>query len=90
LLFFCIFQDKLFRNPSFAFWGIKRAYDFESLSVCWLFPRKTVQIDSICLDCKEPITVRVKDGIIQSQEPEGLIGHAAVPIGKWMVNIAYS
>ena len=34
--------------------------------------------------------VKVKDGIIQSQEPEGLIGHVSLPIGKWMADPAYS
>jgi hypothetical protein len=32
----------------------------------------------------------VKDGEIQVEEPEGLIGHVSVPIGRWMFAIPYS
>jgi hypothetical protein len=32
----------------------------------------------------------VKDGKIESEEPEGLIGYVAVPFGRWMFNIPYS
>jgi hypothetical protein len=44
----------------------------------------------VCLDCGEPIQVKVKDGKIESKEPEGLIGYVAVPFARWMLNIAYS
>lgn len=63
---------------------------FESLAVCWLFPGKTVQIDSRCPDCDKPISVRVKDGKIISTEPMGVIGHVSVPFGKWVLNMPYS
>jgi len=49
-----------------------------------------VQIDSVCLDCDEPITVKVKDGKIESEGKEGLIGHVSVPFGKWLFNMSYS
>ncbi|MEW5735539.1 MAG: organomercurial lyase [Thermodesulfobacteriota bacterium] len=60
------------------------------MAVSWLFPGKTVQIDSVCLDCGEPVRVTVKDGAIVSAEPEGLVGHVSVPIGRWVFNIPYS
>ena len=63
---------------------------FESLAVCWLFPGKTVRIDSKCLDCGEPIRVDVKDGKIEHEEPKGLIGHVSVPFGQWIFNMPYS
>ncbi|MDY6933423.1 MAG: hypothetical protein SVZ03_04275 [Spirochaetota bacterium] len=49
-----------------------------------------MQIDSVCLDCGEPIRVHVKDGNIELEEPKGLIGHVSLPIGRWFFNIAYS
>ena len=49
-----------------------------------------MQIDSVCLDCGEPIRVEVKDGKIEAVEPKGLIGYVSVPIGRWMFNIPYS
>jgi hypothetical protein len=44
----------------------------------------------VCLDCGEPIQVKVKDGKIESQEPEKLIGYVAVPFTRWMINAPYS
>jgi hypothetical protein len=49
-----------------------------------------IQIDSVCLDCGNPIRVTVKDGKIESEEPAGLIGHVSVPFGKWIMNIRYA
>ncbi|MBU0994334.1 MAG: alkylmercury lyase family protein [Proteobacteria bacterium] len=60
------------------------------MAVCWLFPGKTVKIDSVCLDCGEPVCVEVKDGKIVSEDPKGLIGHVSVPFGRWIFNIPYS
>ncbi|MBT3310426.1 MAG: hypothetical protein HN737_08915 [Desulfobacterales bacterium] len=60
------------------------------MAVCWLFPGKTIRIDSVCLDCGESIRVEVKDGKIIGEEPEGLIGYVSVPIGRWAMKWAYS
>jgi hypothetical protein len=49
-----------------------------------------VRIDSVCLDCGEPVRVDVKDGVIETQEPEGIIGHVSLPMNRWMINIPYS
>jgi len=49
-----------------------------------------VRIDSVCLDCGEPIRVDVKDGKIELEEPKGLIGHVSVPVGKWMMNLPHA
>ncbi|HTX69797.1 MAG TPA: hypothetical protein VMH50_11730 [Thermoleophilia bacterium] len=38
----------------------------------------------MCPDCGEPITVEVKDGVIVSQDPGGLIGYSAAPFSKLM------
>lgn len=34
---------------------------FESLAICWLFPGRSVSVDSPCLDCGEPIRITVRD-----------------------------
>ena len=63
---------------------------FESLAVSWLFPGKKVRIESPCLDCGEPITIEMRDGIIEKADPEGLIGHVSVPVSKWRPDVAYA
>ncbi|TFG93464.1 MAG: hypothetical protein E4H15_01285 [Syntrophobacterales bacterium] len=60
------------------------------MAVCWLFPGKTIRIDSPCLDCGEPICVEIQDGTIKKEEPEGLIGHVSVPFVKWRQNVPYA
>ncbi|MBW1686456.1 MAG: hypothetical protein JRS35_15480 [Deltaproteobacteria bacterium] len=60
------------------------------MAVCWLYPGKTVQVDCPCLDCGEPIRVRMKDGVVESTEPKGLVGYVAVPFWKWFENIAFA
>jgi len=44
----------------------------------------------VCLDCGEPVRVEVKDGRIETEDPEGLIGYVSVPFGRWMFSIPYS
>ncbi len=56
---------------------------FESLALSWVFPGKAVQIDSPCLDCGEPLRVVVKDGMLRSREPEGIVSYVDVPLGRW-------
>jgi hypothetical protein len=63
---------------------------FESLAVCWLFPGKTVRVDTPCPDCGEPIRVDIRDGVILKAEPEGLIGYVAVPFGSWRKDMGYA
>ena len=56
----------------------------------WLYPGKTVQVDSVCLDCGEPVQVKVKDGKFESRDPEGLIGFVALPFTRWFFNVPYA
>ncbi|HNQ19291.1 MAG TPA: hypothetical protein PLW90_03970 [Smithellaceae bacterium] len=60
------------------------------MAVCWLFPGKTVNIDTPCLDCGEPMHLEVRDGVILKAEPKEIIGYVAVPFARWMENISYS
>jgi hypothetical protein len=55
----------------------------ESLAVCWLFPGKEVKIEARCLDCGDPIIIRMKDEEILEANPETIIGHITFPISKW-------
>jgi hypothetical protein len=34
--------------------------------------------------------VDVKDGKIEREDPKGLIGYVALPIGRWMFSIPYA
>ena len=49
-----------------------------------------VQVDSVCLDCGGPIQVVVKDGKIESRDPEGLIGFVALPFSRWLLDVPYA
>jgi hypothetical protein len=34
--------------------------------------------------------VRIKDGVVERAEPEGLMGYVPVPFWKWFENIAFA
>ena len=49
------------------------------LAVCWLFPAGTeIRIDTSCLDCGQPISVRMRDGEILEVNPPTAVGHMNV------------
>ena len=45
------------------------------LAVSWLFPGQEVRIDATCLDCLEPIRLRIQDGEVLEAVPSTLVGH---------------
>lgn len=45
----------------------------------WLFPGKEIRIDTRCLDCGEPILVRMRDQQILEVSPETTVGHVNIP-----------
>ena len=47
--------------------------------MCWLFPGKTVRVETACLDCNEPIAVEMRDGQLLTVEPPEVIGHLNQP-----------
>ncbi len=49
----------------------------------WLFPGREVRIDALCLDCAEPMVVRLRDEEILEVDPPTLVGHANIPLPKW-------
>ncbi len=48
----------------------------------WLFPGAEVRIDTRCLDCGEPIVVRMKDEQILEVNPASTVGHMNIPFAK--------
>lgn len=62
----------------------------ESLAVGWLFPGQEIQIETVCLDCGEPIRVGIRDGVVQSQDPPGIYGYVDIPFREWRQNWPYT
>jgi hypothetical protein len=54
----------------------------EVLAVRWLFPGTEVRIDADCLDCGEPILIRMRDEDILEVDPPTTVGHMNVPLAK--------
>ncbi len=48
----------------------------------WLFPGSEVRLDTRCLDCGEPIRVRMRDEEILEVDPPTTVGHMNVPVPK--------
>jgi hypothetical protein len=57
-------------------WGI------EVLAVRWLFPGTEVRIDSNCLDCGQPIRIRMRDDKILEIDPPTAVAHMNSPLAK--------
>ena len=55
----------------------------EVLAVRWLFPGKEVRIDTVCLDCGEPIIVRMRDDEILEIDPPSAVTYLMSPFAKW-------
>jgi len=62
----------------------------ESLAACWVFPGKSVQIDSPCLDCGAPLRVVVRDGVIENRDPEEIVLYVDLPISLWSKDWPYT
>jgi hypothetical protein len=59
----------------------------EALSLGHLFPGQTVETTTTCLDCGEPIVVRLRDTRLISLEPSTTVAHANLPIAQWYPDI---
>ena len=55
----------------------------EALAVSWLFPGAEVGIESLCPDCGDEISLRMRDGGLLELAPEAVVAHINVPVGKW-------
>ncbi len=58
------------------------------LAVRWLFPGTEVRIDTHCLDCGEPILIRMRDEEIVEVNPPTTVGHMNVPLSKLLAGEA--
>jgi hypothetical protein len=47
-----------------------------------LFPGSEVRLDTRCLDCGQPIVVRMRDEEILEVDPPTTVGHINVPFSK--------
>jgi hypothetical protein len=63
---------------------------FESLAISWLFPGGEVSVDCPCLDCGEPINVRMRDGNVLVATPPTIAAHVGLPAWRWRENWAYT
>jgi hypothetical protein len=54
----------------------------EVLAVRWLFPGTEVRIDTDCLDCGDPIVIRMRDEEILEADPPSTVGHMNVPLAR--------
>ncbi len=52
------------------------------LAVRWLFPGTEIRIDTRCLDCGQPIVVRMRDENILEVNPTTTVGHMNIPLAK--------
>ncbi len=52
------------------------------LAVRWLFPGTEIRIDTSCLDCGQPILVRMLDDRILEVNPKTTVGHINIPFAK--------
>jgi hypothetical protein len=57
-------------------WGI------EVLAVRWLFPGTEIHIDTSCLDCGQPIHIRMRDEEILEVNPPTTVGHMNIQFAK--------
>jgi hypothetical protein len=55
----------------------------EVLAVRWLFPGKEIHIETMCLDCGKPISVRMRDEEILAIDPPTSIAYLMSPFAKW-------
>jgi len=52
------------------------------LAVRWLFPGTELRIDTSCLDCGQPIGIRMRDEVILDVDPPTTVGHINIPFAK--------
>jgi hypothetical protein len=63
---------------------------FEAIAVCFIFPGRTTMVDAPCLDCGEPLRITLRDGVIETEEPRGLVGYVDVPFREWRANLPFA
>ncbi len=49
----------------------------------WLFPGSDIEINTTCLDCGEPIAVRLRDDELLDVDPTTAVGYMLSPFVEW-------
>jgi len=62
----------------------------ESLAITWVFPGKLVTVNAPCLDCGEPLSFDVVDGVIKRAEPSDIVFYVDLPIKQWHGNLPFA
>ena len=62
----------------------------ESLAMTWVFPGKTVTVNAPCLDCGEPLSVELLDGVITQADPNDIVFYVDLPIKKWYGDLPFA
>jgi len=62
----------------------------ESLAMTWMFPGQRVTVTAPCLDCGEPLSVDVLDGVIQRADPGDIAFYVDVPVRKWYADLPFA
>ena len=52
------------------------------LAVRWLFPGIEIRIDTFCLDCGQPIVIRMRDEEILEVNPPTTVGHVNIGFAR--------
>jgi hypothetical protein len=55
----------------------------EVLAVRWLMPGREILIETTCLDCGEPIRIRMRDDEILEIDPPTAVCYQMSPYAKW-------
>jgi hypothetical protein len=62
----------------------------EALALGHLFPGRTVEVASTCLDCGDAIGVTLRDASLVALEPPSAVAHSNVPLADWYVDVGKS
>lgn len=62
----------------------------ESLALTWVFPGKLVTVNAPCLDCGEPLSVDILDGVITRADPSDITFFVDLPVKRWYENLPFS
>jgi hypothetical protein len=62
----------------------------ESLATTWVFPGKLVTVNAPCLDCGQPLSLDVREGVIERAEPSDIAFYVELPIKKWYGNLPFA
>ncbi|HEY3064712.1 MAG TPA: organomercurial lyase [Methylomirabilota bacterium] len=63
---------------------------FEAVAISFVFPRRTTIVDGSCLDCGDPLRITMRDGVIELEEPRGVVGYVDVPFREWRSNLPFA